>query len=361
MRQNALAIASRAEPLVIGRVASGTEVALDQCQEGVWYCELEKNRMVKKEKGGIPVESEGPDDTTRVLVETLNNYQAQLFVTSGHATERDWQIGFRYKNGYFKSKQGQLFGLDTNGQKFVVDSPNPKVYMPVGNCLMGHIDGPDAMALAWLKSAGVHQMLGYTVPTWYGYAGWGCLDYFVEQPGRYSFAEAYLANQHAMIHRLETCFPEVAREALGGPQEAMKLRSKVVGTTAAKSLGLGAQDGVGLVFDRDAVALYGDPAWDARLAPGKLAYEQSLTEKDGVWTFEVTPKIGARSFAPVNENGAQRGWRPMVAFFPQRLVGDIEILEGKELGAVVADDFVLLPNPRVVEGGKRYRVTFRVE
>lgn len=356
---NARSIASTSEPLVIERVASGTEVALEQCQEGVWYCELKKNRMVKKVKGGEPVESEGPDDTTRVLAETLNDYKAQLFVTSGHATERDWQIGFRYRNGYFKSKDGQLFGLNTKGEKIDIVSPDPKVYMPIGNCLMGHIDGPDAMALAWLKSAGVRQMLGYTVPTWYGYSGWGCLDYFVEQPGRYSFAEAYLASQHATIHRLETCFPEVARVPLGGPNDAMKLGRKIRGSIPAQKLGLRAQDGVGLVFDRDAVAFYGDPAWDACLADGKLAYGQTLTEKDGVWTFEVTPKIGSKSFEPVNENGAQRGWRPMVAFLPVRLEGKIEVLEGEDLGAVVTDDFVLLPNPREVEEGVAYRVKFR--
>ena len=357
---NALQIATTATPLVIERVASGTEVALEKCQEGVWYCELVKNRMVRKARGGMPVEGQGPDDTTRVLAETLNDYGAQLFVTSGHATERDWQIGFRYKNGYFKSEGGQLYGLDTAGGRIDVSSPNPKVYMPIGNCLMGRIDGTDAMALAWLKSAGVRQMLGYTVPTWYGYAGWGCLDYFVEQPGRYAFAEAFLANQHAMIHRLETCFPEIAKEPLAGPDDAMKLRGKIKGTQRAKDLGLGTQDGVGLLFDRDALVFYGDPAWDARLADGDLAYGQSLSEKDGVWTFEVKPEIGAKSFAPVNENGAQRGWRPMVAFLPERLEGEIEILEGGELGAVVADDFVLLPNPRKVEDGKAYRVVFRV-
>jgi zinc protease len=140
----------------------------------------------------------------------------------------------------------------------------------------------------------------------------------------------------------------------------MRLRGKIEGTQRAKDLGLGAQDGVGLLFDRDALVFYGDPAWDARLADGDLAYGQSLTEKDGVWTFEVKPEIGAKSFAPVNENGAQRGWRPMVAFLPERLEGEIEILEGGELGAVVADDFVLLPNPRKVEDGKAYRVVFRV-
>ena len=57
---------------------------------------------------------------------------------------------------------------------------------------MGHIDGQQAMALAWLKTGGVRQMLGYTVPTWYGYAGWGCLDYFVEQPGPVSYTHLTL-------------------------------------------------------------------------------------------------------------------------------------------------------------------------
>ncbi len=76
---------------------------------------------------------------------------------------------------------------------------------------MGHIDGPDAMALAWMNSGGVRQMIGYTVLTWYGYAGWDCLDYFVEQPGRYTMAEAFFANQQALIHRLATYHPEGVR------------------------------------------------------------------------------------------------------------------------------------------------------
>ncbi|HEY6563637.1 MAG TPA: hypothetical protein VIY86_04035, partial [Pirellulaceae bacterium] len=171
---NALEIARTRDPLEIARVAAGTEVALERCREGLWYCELTPKRRVEKKAGSEAVQGEGPLDTTKALVETLNDYKAQLFVTSGHATERDWQIGFRYRNGSFRSEDGKLFGVDTKGERFPVASPEPKVYLPIGNCLMGHIDGKDAMALAWMKSAGVRQMLGYTVPTWYGYAGWGC-------------------------------------------------------------------------------------------------------------------------------------------------------------------------------------------
>ena len=66
--------------------------------------------------------------------------------------------------------------------------------------------------------------------TWFGYGGWGCLDYFVEQPGRYTFAEAFFANHHALIHSIES---------KSGNQR-------------------------GLQFDKNVVVLYGDPAWVAR-------------------------------------------------------------------------------------------------
>ncbi|MEK6239553.1 MAG: hypothetical protein N2C14_32955, partial [Planctomycetales bacterium] len=129
---NALAIAKHDTALVIGKSAAGTEIALDMCKEGVWYCELEQNKFVKKEPGGQPREGAGPSDTTQALVDVLNDYQPDLWVTSGHATERDWQIGFRYRNGSFRSSQGRLHGIDTRGRRLAVNSPNPKVFMPIG-------------------------------------------------------------------------------------------------------------------------------------------------------------------------------------------------------------------------------------
>ena len=322
---NALRIAQHAEPLVVRRVASGTEVALEMCHEGLWYCELKQNRMVRKRPGGKPTEEKGPDDTTKALVDTLNEYKAQLFVTSGHATTRDWQIGYRYRNGSFRCQDGRLYGLDTKQQRHDIDSPNPKVYLPVGNCLMGHVDSRDAMALAWLSSAGVMQMVGYTVSTWFGYGGWGCLDYFLEQPGRYTLTEAFFANHHALVHRLVTAQPGRAAR--------------------------------GFTFDRDVVAFYGDPAWEARMAKAPTAWDQTLTETGGRFTFEILPKRGEDTFRPINTNGAQRGWRPIVAFLPGR-VKDVKIIEGADLKPVVADDFLLIPNPRTCDPKRPYKVVF---
>lgn len=353
---NALAIANTHDPLEIKRVAAGTEVALDRCVEGLWYCELEQNRMVRKSKDAEEKKERGPNDTTKALADTLNDYHADLFVTSGHATERDWQIGFRYRNGTFQSKAGELFGVDTQGTKIAIHSDSPKVYLPIGNCLMGHIDGPDAMALAFMKSAGVRQMIGYTVPTWYGYAGWGCLDYFVEQPGRYTFAEAFVANEQALVYRLETYFPEIAKT---NTPPGTFLRARIALGEAAREAGLTQQDGMGLLHDRDVVAFYGDPAWSARMAPGKLSYEQTLTKQsDGTYVFEIKPLAGEQSFEPVNKNGAQRGWRPIVQFFDERL-SDFEVIEGSDLKPVLVDDFLLVPNPVKCDPKRPYRVVFK--
>ena len=352
----ALATLADEKPLVIRSVVSGTEIALEACEEGVWYSELQKGRRVRKERGGKPIEEKAPDDTTQDFVDLLNGGRADLLVTSGHATERDWQIGYSYRNGRLESRAGgELCGVDTQGKVHPIQSRHPMVWLPVGNCLVGHVDGPQCMALSFQRWAGVRQMIGYTVPTWYGYAGWGCLDYFLEQPGRYTLAEAFFANLQALIHRLDIYFPEVAREE---PEAGKVTTRRVAPGDAARKAGLGPQDAAGLLHDRDVLAFYGDPAWEARMAEGPKAWTQELREKDGVWTFEIRPAQGERTFEPVSRNGSQRGGRPIVELFPRRLE-KVEILEGKDLSSCIADDFILVPNPGRCEPGRTYRVTFR--
>lgn len=354
---NALAIARTEKPLTVHRVAAGTDVALEMCEEGQWYCELKQHRHVIKEPGQAPREERGPADTTAALVSLLNEYHPDLFVTSGHATEHDWQIGFAYRNGSFRHAAGRLFGRDLEGRRFPVNSPNPKVYLPIGNCLMGHIDRPDCMATSWMNSAGVRQMIGYTVPTWYGYAGWGMLDYFVEQPGRYTFAEAFLANQHALMHRLATYFPDLVAADLppGG-----RPKQRISAGPRALQAGLTAQDGYGLLFDRDVLACYGDPAWEARMASRPCRFRQSLVEREGLWTFRIEPAQGDDSFAPVNTNGVQRGGRPFIAFLPRR-VADVRIVAGADLHPVITDDFILVPHPGTDQPARPLEVRFRAQ
>ncbi len=359
---NALSIASEEKPLTIHNVGSGTELAMDRIESGTWYCELRKGHMVHKEKGSEAKEETVPSDTTKALVELINTSAPDLWVTSGHATERDWMIGFRYKNGFWKSKAGQLFGEDTTGARFDVSSANPKVYLPIGNCLMGHIDGPDAMALAYMKSASVRQMAGYVLPTWYGYQGWGMLDYFVEQPGRFSLCEAFHANNIALVQRLLVNFPGAEKvervSAMGVPLAGSP---KIKASAASKEAGLTGQDLQGLLFDRDNVAFYGDPAWEARMADGKLNWEQKLSVDDkGVHTLSIKPLAGAKSWDVVNKNGAQRGGRPIFQALSRRIdPAKVKITRGEEFHPVIADDFLLIPLPEASQG--EFSVEFSTE
>ena len=96
------------------------------------------------------------------------------------------------------------------------------------------------------------------------------------------------------------------------------------------------------------------------MAAGPLNYGQELLIEDGVYRLKITPRAGEESFAPVNDNGSQRGWRPIVEFLPHRIEGDIELIEGSDLQPVIGDDFILVPNPRIGDPERQYLVSFRV-
>ncbi len=349
--ENALRIARHNEPLVITRGAAGTGMNLGVFQAGRVYSEGQRGVMREKTPGKDAVKKQVPPDTTAALVETFNAFKPHLFMTSGHATTKDWQIGYSYRNGQFRCRGGQLVGVDLQGKVHPIDSPNPKVYLPVGNCLIGRISGRDCMALALMRTGGVHQMFGYTVPTWYGYAGWGVRDLFIGLPGRYSLAEAFYANTQALIHQLLTRFPQSVgvnfeRFNLERDRGLMGKLARKHGLLDPKTGKLRSRDELGLLWDRDTVAFYGDPAWDARLKPQPLPWELTLTEEGGRYTVEL---VARKDCAPR---------RPPVLLFPHR-VRDVKVVHGAELEPAIADNFILLPKPAKLKEGARHTVVFR--
>ena len=317
------------------KVAAGTSIALCYFDEGIAYDELKKNLKRVKKPGAAPeITMDAPDDTTRALAESLDG--AHLFVASGHATQRNWMIGFTYRNGYFVSQDGKLFGKPSTGEDpFEITASGSKIYLASGNCLIGDIDGKDAMALALMHSANVDQMVGYVVPTWFGYMGWGVQDYYIEQPGRFTLAEAFFANNQALLSLLEE-----AKAAENG--DAATLPSKL-----PKGAELSSRYVQGLEYDRDVVVLYGDPAWRNALAEQESGWAQTLkSEKtdDGrtLWTLTIDPKKGDKSFELIDPNGSERGARPFFQFFPTR-VADPQVVSGAEFNPVVVDNFILVP------------------
>ncbi|MBI5369133.1 MAG: hypothetical protein HZA54_19005 [Planctomycetes bacterium] len=343
---DAVRIAERSAPLAVRRAAAGCGIDLTAFREGVWYSEGAKNEMFERTPGGAVEKRICPDDTTSTLVAELNEHAPDAFFTSGHATFRDWQIGYSYRNGQFRCEHGTLYGLDLGGKRYDVRSQNPKVYSAAGNCLMGLVADRESMALAWMRTGGVQQMIGYVVSTWFGYGGHGVNSYFVGSQGRHSFSEAFYFNQQALLARLEREYPRAARVDLD--EWDLERDPGLLERQARRNL-LSDREALGLLWDRDTVAFYGDPAWEARVEKAREpAYEQSLTESPDGFAFEVRAL-------------ADGGWdRPPAVLLPYR-VGGVKVTAGAEMEPIITDNFVLLPRSGAFKRGEVWRVTFTCE
>lgn len=343
--KEAARIVAESKPLIIRRGAGGTSIPLEQFDSGIWYDEGKKNHAVQKTADGKVAEMPCPDDTTKALTDVFNYYKPDYFVTSGHATERDWQIGYSYRNGQFRCRDGVLMGVDMQRNEYPIHSPNPKVYTAIGNCLMGDVIDNQAMALAWMGSAGVDQMVGYTVETWYGYGGWGLNNYFLDQPGRFTLAESFFLANQALQYQIQKRFPELNKVNFNDWGPSGVCMPKLANAINVTSMDGDEKDKLGLMWDRDTVAFYGDPAWTAKLAPKAEPWEQSVKVSGKRFTITLTAAKGADCGRP-----------PAIAL--PRGVGAIKVVSGTKYTPIIAGRFVMLPGITRMEPGKEYKVVF---
>jgi zinc protease len=359
---DALRIASVKDPLVIRKGGAGTGLNLDQFDSGKWFSEGHAGEYWTKDPGGKPIKQKGETDSTKEIADFLDQESPDLFVTSGHASEHRWMLGYGdpyiRQNGSFTSKAGHIIAVDHQKPKpltYPIQSTNPKVFLAIGNCLMGHIDGRDCMALGWLGSGGVDQFVGYTVVTWYGAMGWGTHRYMFDKPGQYSVAESFYFSNQCVLHDIATKFPKSVGVDIplpdsdnGNPDKGMEdfqnALFKQVGSGANDK---SAEDNFGLMWDRDVVAFYGDPAWDARLMPQGPKLTTAITQDNG----------GVYHFTVIADDTVKLT-QPIAALLPHRLHG-VQVLTGSDLQPLVTDNFVMLFHAPVIEKGKSYEVTFR--
>lgn len=346
---DALRIAQERKPLIIKKGSAGTGIDLNVFEEGRWFSEGSAGEFWQKEKGGTPEKKKGSADSTSALVSTLNDFQPDIFLTSGHATERDWQPGYSYKNGQFRCKDGKLVGLDLEGKPHLVNSANPKVYLGAGNCLIGNIPDKQCMALAWLGSGGANQMVGYTVVTWFGAQGWGTKDNLFDLPGRYTLSDAFFFANQNIVYQLESRFGD--KKKFDFDKWDMERNPRLL-DQYAQQLGYSGpdknmKDHLGFLWDRDTVAFYGDPAWQARLA-GDPALTTDLQSVDGTFTLKIHATKDCKP------------GRPLAQLLPTR-VKNIELVSGKEFEPLVTDNFIMLMKTPEFKAGQDASVVFKAQ
>ena len=230
-------------------------------------------------------------DFTEQFLKLVKGGGFQIMMTSGHASEHDWASGYLSPNMYLIDRKGGLAARDTKGRMTEFKDMTPKIWCAAGNCLIGNIPhGEDScMATAMIHSFGVYQLMGYTIETWFGRQGWTAQGMLTDYPGYYSFNEAFHFTNAWIVENLVK--HDWNRVTLNTADYDTFQR-----TAAASLRGLRFKDSeeqreaLGLLYDRDVVAFYGDPAMRAAIdpKPGQTLKLERSTDADDVLTLKLT-------------------------------------------------------------------------
>ncbi len=279
---DALRMVSNAAPKTVKSIASsmGNPNMLDSWESGFASDEGNRHQLwSKKINGTVQFEKTLEPDSVEALAKCFNEIPVDYFVTSGHATEHDWQVIYNQRAGSLLHRDGKLFFRSSQNADYPISCDNPKVYIAAGNCLIGHIDRPDCMATSWMHTGGVAQMIGYTVPTFYGYCGWGAKSLF--ESGRHSASEAFFISTQMLLWELGKRNAKLLDIAIN-PKEDLNVRKFIQKHGEI----IKSNDELGLVWDRDTVAFYGDPAWRVTYPEEKLDIAASVNGKTIIVNFK---------------------------------------------------------------------------
>ena len=276
-----------------------------------------------------------------------------LIVTSSHGFENGVEMPLPLSDGIIRTHDGALYALADKRQhnpdasaKPIPDSSNPKVYFPVGNCLVGHVNGKHCMVTTMMGAYSVRQLAGYTVNSWYGTA-WDMLSLWQVLPHRNSFSECFFFNQQRILHDIAELDPKALKYKIKLGTGEVKLGEHLDGMLTAglkfdrrkATLPGNSPDRrlAGLLWDMDTFAFYGDPAWHATFPPKESAFVSVGLESKGN-NHRLEMRINNRMQALQNTV-------PIGIIFALRLK-NVKILKGQEYEPVLADNFILLLKPQ---------------
>ncbi len=278
-------------------------------------------------------------------------------ITSSHATQ--YNLEMPYSSGNLKAEDGQLYANFNTPQDLSLTN-KPRVYFPVGNCLIGDIDNsPQSMAVAWLSSGGATAMLGYVVSTWYGRNGWGALKYFLFNPGKLTLAEAaYLNRQDMLMQEMKrnpkflNIIPDFSTYG-DGARFQIEYELNALENVAHNI------DDLGFIYDRDVVAYYGDPAWDVKVQnPYKSeGYKFKTEQKDGCYiiTLTTTEDFSIDKFAGKGFKEEHVKDIPLAYFFPFPIENP-KVVENKSNLDIAYDENFLLIYNKDIKPNKVYQI-----
>jgi zinc protease len=313
-----------------------------------------------------------PRGTVELFEKAWNEDRPQLLVTSSHATQFNLEMPFglgliashggRFevlgrdrRNHFAKFLSGAMFTgdpaelgawLESENLPTLATSEEPKVWVAAGNCLIGDARRTDeSMVVSAMSAGGFRQFVGYVVPTWFGRAGWGTLRLWQDSRGALSLNEAFFLNDARVIEETQRRFPGALAVDFDAEDIQSCMRSdrdfrKALGELEASGTKI-EKDTLGLIHDRDVLAFWGDPAWEARFDPERLPHplRHEWVRGEGGLELHLT--------ARADFDG------PYLLCLPERLAGVPEWSLPEGMEGVAADDFVFLRNCEMKQGDER--------
>ncbi len=356
-------IAEADQPLTIKRMLATTNVDHTRFEHSC--CITDWGGAPVREQSGYTEpatttypESPAGDKLLSVFTEKLESARPQFIVTSSHATQFNLEMPFsrgllfshgnrlhslppqrlkEFRKPLEQALRGDYSALEQWAAEYPAVKPDgdPRVWIAAGNCLFGNAQrSPHSMAATALSAYTCNQIVGYTVPTWYGEGGWGTLGTFMGNTSGTSLAEAWFLNNQFMLHRTRQLHPALLSVQFNSPRfspaeiipQLMEREIPVAEETA--------KDILGLVHDRDVVAFYGDPAWRA-------AVDESNAKAPYTLHWESTKRFTITANRDTKERCA--------VWFPTAETGR-GATGCSATGALFTNDFILFPTLELKQG-----------
>lgn len=372
----ALRLAQATEPQRVSDALLSAGVGPERFREAYYVSEHAKGDVGHKKPDGTITKSKIDGDTTPYYVDAFNKLDPDVVLSSAHASERNLEMPF--SNGNIVPRDGRLYGLVTGGKRMIgadgqalnikldgdlleMKTPQrPKLYFAVGNCLIGHIPDNNCMALAWLGWGKANQMIGYVVTTWYGEQGWGTLKAWEQSGGKAPINECFALANQKMLYTLEEEMMELPNFTFD-PNTDLDT-SKLFGQIHPIYQALPSYERatvrhhVGMLWDRDVVAFYGDPALEIRLDEKHTlqARRDIKFVERGPGEFSVVLTVHEAYGKP------QLNDAPLGLFFPKRLK-NIQLAEASPYKPLLTDNFLLVTQPGPFAAGDVIEFKFTAE
>ncbi len=366
---DALRIAQASEPLIIKRMLGTTNVDHSRFEHSC--CITDWTDAPVREQNGYtePTTTTYPkggadDKLLGIFAGELSHQKPQFVVTSSHATQFNLEMPFSrglifshgnrfhqlpaedfplFRTPLRKALRGDAAELASLAGKYqaVETDGTPRVWLAAGNCLFGDAqNSPHSMCVTALSAYTCNQVVGYTVPSWYGAGGWGTLGTFMGNTAGTSLAEAWFLNNQFMLHKtaqlnpalLQVQFNEESFHPGAIVHQIIKARIQVNPKDT--------QDAFGLVHDRDVVAFYGDPAWRAQLDESHAQAPYTITWENAR-RFTITANYDTKDRCAV--------WFPTSETSKDATSCNI-VCENAQPGVVFTNDFILFPELELKKG-----------